>query len=1051
MERSLENDFAKPGPWFRGQPFWAWNGALEPQELRRQIRLMKRMGMGGFFMHSRIGLSTPYLRDEWFRSIEVCIDEAQKQNMLAWLYDDDRWPSGAAGGLVTRNPRYRKRSLLMEELKAPAQLRWTAEVVAAFRSTVKGTTASGVQPIPRGRRPSSLSHGERILSFRVLVDPVSSWYNDATYLDTLNPAAVRRFIAVTHEEYRRHVGRHFGKTLPGIFTDEPNHGQKFDRDNNTGSPLDLPWTEGLPAAFKKRYGYDLIPHLVELYLDVDGQQVTPARHDFHDCLTALFVDSFSRQIGAWCEEHGLMHTGHVLMEDRLSSQACVVGSAMRFYEPMQAPGIDLLTERWRAYATAKQVSSVAHQLGKRWRISESYGATGWDFPFVGHKAIFDWQFALGINLRCQHLAWYTMRGEAKRDYPAAISAQSPWWELYPVVEDYFSRVATLLSRGEEVRDLLVIHPVESTWTMIRRGWLAEKEVQDYDRVLVDLEDTLLGAHLDFDYGDEEMLSRLAAVSRRKGTPLLVVGRACYAAVVVPPLRTIRSSTLMLLAEFQAAGGLVVFTGEPPRYVDAAASDAPADLAAQCVAAPPAGPQLAAAVDKAARRVSVTDAEDRELASILYQLREDKDAYYLFLCNTSLTDEDRGRDIFDTGRISEHTLAFPNVTVRARLACDGEPLELDPSTGEIFQADSLRAEDGAWQIATSFPANGSRLFLFPRKPEAQKRERRPPLVDHRRIPLEDGRWTILRSEANVLVLDRPSYRVDGGSWQGPEEVLRVDGALRAAVGVPPRGGAMVQPWARKRTRSPRRVEVELHYRFEVEAIPTGELSLCVEDPSRYAISLNGAEICSDGDNGFWVDPSLRRLPVDPALLLHGENTLTLRGPYDEEHPGLEIVYLLGEFGVEVKDTEVFMIDAPRSLALGSWIHQGLPFYSGSVCYCRRVAIERSPEERIVVEVPEYRGVAARVLVDGRPAGVTAWDPPEVDITSLLPEAPGSVEIRIEVIGHRRNSHGPLHHAASWPAWTGPAEFTTKGELWKDGYSLVPCGLLAQPEVVARRPG
>ncbi len=54
------------------------------------------------------------------------------------------------------------------------------------------------------------------------------------------------------------------------------------------------------------------------------------------------------------------------------------------------------------------------------------------------------------------------------------------------------------------------------------------------------------------------------------------------------------------------------------------------------------------------------------APILYQLREDKDAFYLFLCNTSLTDEDRARDIFDAGRVAEHTLAFPNVTVRARL-------------------------------------------------------------------------------------------------------------------------------------------------------------------------------------------------------------------------------------------------------------------------------------------------------------------------------------------------------------------------------------------------
>ncbi len=105
---------------------------------------------------------------------------------------------------------------------------------------------------------------------------------------------------------------------------------------------------------------------------------------------------------------------------------------------------------------------------------------------------------------------------------------------------------------------------------------------------------------------------------------------------------------------------------------------------------------------------------------------------------------------------------------------------------------------------------------------------------------------------------------------------------------------------------------------------------------------------------------------------------------------------------------------------------------------------------MVQVPDYKGVAVRVLVDGRPAGVTAWDPPEVDITDFLPEAQGTVELRIEVIGHRRNSHGPLHHAELWPAWTGPGQFMTTGEQWTDGYGLVPCGLMAQPEIVARRP-
>lgn len=66
-------------------------------------------------MHSRIGLATPYLSEEWFRLVAACVDEAHRQKMEAWLYDEDRWPSEAAGGLVTKNPRYRMRWLVATE------------------------------------------------------------------------------------------------------------------------------------------------------------------------------------------------------------------------------------------------------------------------------------------------------------------------------------------------------------------------------------------------------------------------------------------------------------------------------------------------------------------------------------------------------------------------------------------------------------------------------------------------------------------------------------------------------------------------------------------------------------------------------------------------------------------------------------------------------------------------------------------------------------------------------------------------------------------------
>ncbi|MCX7935058.1 MAG: hypothetical protein N3A66_07340, partial [Planctomycetota bacterium] len=434
-----EKDFGNPAAIFRGAPFWAWNGRLEPDELRRQIRLMHRMGLGGFFMHSRVGLATPYLAPEWFDCVNACIDEAKKLGMKAWLYDEDRWPSGAAGGLVTRNPKYRMRSLRLEVVDNPKSLRWQKETLAVFAAEVKGVTAKNARRLRKGEK-ATLAAGEKLLHFYVKLHEPSRWYNGYTYLDTLNHAAVREFIRVTHEAYRKRCGKYFGTVVPGIFTDEPNHGHKLGHDPDLAKPHDLPWTDSLPRVFKQRYGYDLLAHLPALFFDLDGQEMSQPRYHYHDCVTFLYVDAFCRQIGEWCAKNKLLFTGHQLEEDPLSSQTNMVGSCLRTYEYMQAPGMDLLTEHWRIFNTANQVSSAARQFGAKWRLTETYGCTGWDFPFLGHKALGDWQVALGINLRCQHLAWYTMAGEAKRDYPAAIFYQSPWWELYPKVEDYFARL-----------------------------------------------------------------------------------------------------------------------------------------------------------------------------------------------------------------------------------------------------------------------------------------------------------------------------------------------------------------------------------------------------------------------------------------------------------------------------------------------------------------------------------------------------------------------------------------------------------------------------------
>ena len=1041
MHKALIEEFTSPPAKYRGKPFWAWNGRLDPEELRQQIRIMHAMGLGGFFMHSRVGLGTKYLSREWFECVRACIDEAKKLGMEAWLYDEDRWPSGAAGGLVTKNPQYRMRSVTMLQIRNPRQLKWNANTLAAFVAKVKGSEARGLQRIARGKRPS-LSQGQCILIFRVEMDPPSSWYNGCTYLDTLNHQAVKKFIEVTHESYRRRIGKHFGRVVPGIFTDEPNHGGKFMDIGFTGCDQNLPWTAKLPSVFRKRYGYDILDHLPELFLRVNGQAVTPARHNYHDCVTFLFVDAFARQIGQWCQRNKLKHTGHVLLEETLSSQTSVVGSCMRFYEYMQTPGMDLLTAYNREYDTAKQVSSAARQFGRKWRLTETYGCTGWDFPFAGHKALGDWQLALGINLRCQHLSWYTMAGQAKRDYPASISYQSPWWELYSTVEDYFARLHAVMTRGQEVRDLLVIHPVESMWVLCERRWKKNPAVERYDIMLEDLRDTLLAANIDFDYGDEDILARHGMVTKTSGRTELAVAKARYKAVVVPPLITMRRTTLAILERFKAAGGTVIFAGQPAQYVDASPLKLVQDFAANCVRVPAKGNDLVRAVELTCRRVSITNLAGRQIAPALHLLREDKDAFYLFVCNTG---HDFRRTRGDIG-LRDRKEAFGEVQISGFGQCNGRPLELDPQTGNVFQAKANR-KSGKWRIDTSLHALGSRLFLIPKTSGKKVFPKQQTLKNIRVRKLNPASWDIVLSECNNLVLDRPRYKIGTGPWREADEILRVDRAVRRLIKIPQRGGMMVQPWARARSKTPKTVPVELLYTFEVKSIPSGDLFLAVEQPALYKVFINTTPISSDAECGWWTDKSLRRIRLNPCVLQRGRNEIRLKCNYNEDHDGLEMIYLQGFFGTTLRGTDVAIAKMPSSLKLGNWVNQRLPFYSGSLSYSTTIPAKLSRGQRLFVRVPSYRGTAVRVLVNGKSAGLIGWEPNEVDITDFLED--DKVRLAIEIIGHRRNSHGPLHLNRKQPKWTGPNEFMTSHQHWTDSYQLVPCGLMEPPWLIVRR--
>lgn len=139
-EESLTRElFQNPTNEYRGAPFWAWNQALSPEVLVRHIDYFKEMGIGGFHMHCRTGLDTPYMGEEYKECVRACVEKAKAEGMYAYLYDEDRWPSGAAGGKVTKDVEYRSRYLVFTPFPMKNGKKKSSALIPPARLPYRGT------------------------------------------------------------------------------------------------------------------------------------------------------------------------------------------------------------------------------------------------------------------------------------------------------------------------------------------------------------------------------------------------------------------------------------------------------------------------------------------------------------------------------------------------------------------------------------------------------------------------------------------------------------------------------------------------------------------------------------------------------------------------------------------------------------------------------------------------------------------------------------------------------------------------------------------------
>ena len=1025
---NIVNESENPRSRWRGVPFWALNGKLTPPEIRRQIRGFAKCGMGGFFLHPRTGLQTPYLSEEFMDCIASAVEEAENLGLKAWLYDEDRFPSGFGGGMVTCDPRFRAKGIFMDECQADEAASYTLPetFLAAFAARITGDTAEAVRRLSR-ENFRNISPGESLLVFYTDTIKCSSWYNGFTYLDTINEEAVQKFIDVTHEKYRARFGEKFGGVIPGIFTDEPRFGFLINQPSwDVEKRYALPWSSGVLEKFRETYHYDPVDHLPEYFFKVKGVDSTAPRVHYVEILTQLFLKAFAGKIGQWCRNNGMQFTGHVVAEDSLSYQTIAVGSAMRFYEYMDMPGIDLLTEHHRAFQSAKQLSSAAHQFGKERRLSETYGCTGWDFPILGFKALGDWLYALGVNYRCQHLAFYTMEGEAKRDYPCPVALHSNSPDDYRAMEDYFARLSLWLSQGEECRSILVISPIESAWSLFHRNWRSEPETMAFDREFVALSNELLANQLDFDYADEDILARYGKCVN--GT--LTVGKAAYEAVIIPRMLTIRQSTIDCLQEFCQSGGCVIAVGDVPEHVDGWQQKADFSAFEQVELSS----QLPGKLEKF-RQVSLKSENGDRVSALLHQLRRHPEFETLFICNTGMdihASEDEDGAHYRQPFVFDRKMVYDQLTVELNSALSGEAVEFDPKSGRYLKCDSVY-EKGRWIIKTSFDRLDSRLFIITAQPgviEAEAVEEKEALAGEV-FAVEPEKWQITMSELNVALFDHFASDV----ITEKQYVLSLDSALRNHFFMPERDGLMVQPWCRNIDLS-QRGRVEIFTEFTCEYVPRGPLFLVLERPELYRCFINEEEIplC---DIGCWHEAAWRKVPILKSCLKKGKNILKLSTELDNSHPGLESLFLLGDFAVREENGNIVISHLQKSLFPGDWAGQGLTFYAGNLSYSANVVLPRAMRGKI--RIGEFYGTPAVVKVNGCEVARLFCAPGETKVVDL----PEKFQLEITVTGSMRNACGPFFQPLKQPVWCGPYQFKA---VDYEERQLMPYGIFSKVEII-----
>ena len=1001
--------FQDPPADYRSAPLWVWNDRVTRPQIDEQLSDFKAHGIGGVFIHPRPGLITPYLSPEWLSLVRHAVDAGKKLGLKVWLYDENSYPSGFAGGHVPAQ--------MPDAVRTGLRLTTAAELPKTFKTQpllILRKTASGFEEVTTKMAQQNPGPGSYYI-FDLNRQAQSPWYGGFAYVDILRRAVTEKFLDVTMNAYKSVIGDEFGGVVPGVFQDEAEISPAGGRDM-----VVVNYTPALFDRFKAQWGYDLRLRLPSLFDEVGDYQLV--RHNYYATLLDLFIENWAKPYYNYCAANKLLFTGHYWEHEW--PRPVNNPDSMAFCAYAHMPGIDILMNDFQPDThgqfgnarAVKEIRSAANQTGRPRTMSETFGAGGWEMTFFDQKRIADWEYALGVNFMNQHLSYLTIKGARKRDHPLSFSYHEPWWNTYKVLADYFGRLSVALASGRQDNRILVIEPTTTAWMFYSARGESDR-VKAIGKDFQDFVNWLEAAQVEYDLGSESILKDFGKIQGES----LMAGEQAYGLVILPPgLENLNGSTVELLEKYLAGGGRILSCVSPPRYVEGRISDRPARLAAQYplkwlkTDAPLDAKNIN---DLCPPRFVFETKETKEASPVLlfHHRRSLKDGELIFLANTNSKDGVAGT-VLGEGQSCE---------------------QWDLFTGKASPYPSER-EKNRLKVSFGLPPGGSLLLCVRPAPGPKVKGR----SDRTSVLVAQKEMLIRREAPNVLTLDYCDLSLGGRT---EKDLYFYDAQLKTFK----HHGLDRNPWDSAVQYKTNILDkdkfapgsgFEAAFNFDVaDGVKAASIQAVVERPELFQVFINGQKVGPVKDR-WWLDRAFGIFDIG-AFVKPGNNQIVLKASPFTIHSELEPVYVLGDFGLEAQ-AKGFKVVPPSILKLGgAWNTQGLPFYSGAVSYKKTYYLRMNDlrQKRFSVELGRWLGAVAEVKVNGKSAGVIAFAPFKLDITDFL--SLGSNDVSVMVYGTLKNTLGPFHNSPRLGmAWPGSFQQGAKaGHPPGSAYSVVGYGL------------